>query len=82
MSATVHQLATRRPVMGFDRNAIRQRNTEAFRLGDQARRFEAAAQLRALAAAVLNGEANDLLERQTYALIALFNAQRGTGGAA
>lgn len=69
---TVHHLATRRPALPFDRDAISARNRHAFAAGDQCRRLDLATHLRAMADAVANGEANELVEQAATRAVGLF----------
>lgn len=71
MPAPVYHLAARRPLLGFDREAIRQRTRHAYAAGDQARRHDTAAALEALAAELRAGHHGELVLARAAALIQL-----------
>lgn len=71
MSASVRPIIAGRPVLGFDRDAIRRRNRHAFAAGDQCRRHDTAAALEALATELRTGRHGELVLAAAAALIQL-----------
>ena len=65
-------LSHHRPIQPWNRDAIARRNRHAFAAGDQCRRLDLATHLRAMADAVANGEANELVEQAATRAVGLF----------
>ena len=73
MPATLHPIAARRPLQGWEPDAIRRRVARDFAAGHQVRLRETARQLRALAAEIENGEHSELVLCRAAELIGLRN---------
>lgn len=71
--ADLIKLESRRPVLGFDRTAIAERNRRAFAQGNQSRRVQIAAGLDRCRELLLAGRLSILIESRAAELVALMN---------